>query len=93
MEQEIEQACKRIAENVGAILLKLQGQKGWPDRLLLYSGRVAFIEFKSPDEMPSPLQQHILIELTMKGYTATWISSISDFKRLLGNLIISKIKA
>lgn len=42
--------------------LKLQilGQRGWPDRLLMWSmQRALFIEWKAKDEKPRALQEHI----------------------------------
>jgi len=37
------------ATSQGALVLKVQGAKGWPDRLILKpSGKVMFVEFKRP---------------------------------------------
>lgn len=55
LEKKIEDRVVKWAEKKGAICLKLNlwGSTGWPDRLFLYNGRVAFIEFKAPGEKPA----------------------------------------
>lgn len=90
LESEVEQACKRWADRVGAELLKIQGTKGWPDRLLLYKGKVAFIEFKRPGEVPRPLQEYYINELRERGYLALCLTSLKAFKYLLGFLTNTK---
>lgn len=84
LESSIEQSCRRIAKAWGWELLKIQGNKGWPDRLLLGPrGQHAFVEFKRPGEKPRPLQEHILSLLRQKGHTAVWVDNKRDFRKLL----------
>lgn len=47
-----------------AAYLKIQGAKGWPDRLLVWGqadgpANYIWIEWKRPGEQPRPLQKHI----------------------------------
>lgn len=88
LENPVEQSCKRHADKVGAILLKIEKRKGWPDRLLLFLGFAVFIEFKRPGAVPEPLQQHWLNELNSKGQPAIWITSLEHFKSVLGFLTL-----
>jgi hypothetical protein len=50
-EESLEDRSVRRAEEVGALALKLIpiGFRGFPDRTILWMGRVAFVEFKRPD--------------------------------------------
>lgn len=83
-EASIEQACRRYAQSFGWVLLKIQGTKGYPDRLLISPhGRVAFIEFKRPGAVPSLLQQHILTLLRQMGHRALWTDNLEEFKDLM----------
>lgn len=49
-ESELEHWCRAYAEERGALLVKwiAPGTKGVPDRILLMTHRVVFIEFKAP---------------------------------------------
>ena len=79
-EASLEQKCRGIAESRGFILLKIKGSRGWPDRLLLRSGgRVTWIEFKKPGEVPRPLQVYHLEQLRQRGYRAVWVDNVKDF--------------
>ena len=88
LESEIEQACVKIAKDHNCILLKIQGAKGYPDRLLLTpTGRPMFMELKRPGETLRPLQQHVLQKLTQMGYTAQMVDSVELFKTCLQGLL------
>ena len=72
--------------------LQLNSEGGWPDRTLLYKGRVMFIELKRFGERPTPLQRYILDELTKIGFTAVWADTFKqatvlteDWKRHVDN--------
>ena len=84
LESELEQYCRKVAIEQGFILLKLQGNKGWPDRVLLSPwGDAVFIEFKRRGEQPRPLQLHILNILREKGFSSTWIHTREQFLNTL----------
>lgn len=96
LESDVERACKRWADRVGAELFKLQGTKGWPDRILLYKGQVVFLEFKRPGTPEhnaghtSPLQEYYIDQLRDKGYLVLCLTSLKAFKSLLGDLTHTK---
>ena len=57
---------KRVAEDARTLLgvpslkLNVRGRRAWPDRLfILPAGRVKFVEFKVPGELPGELQEHV----------------------------------
>lgn len=88
LESEIEQACVKIAKDHNCILLKIQGAKGYPDRLLLTpAGKSMFMELKRPGETLRPLQQHVLQKLTQMGYMVQMIDSVELFKVHLQGLL------
>jgi hypothetical protein len=55
LEKKIEDRVVKWADARGVICLKLNlwGNTGWPDRIFLYNGRIAFIEFKAPGQKPA----------------------------------------
>lgn len=59
---------------IPALFLKLNvtGQRGWPDRVLLWKGNdrghVLFIEFKRPGEEPRPMQELIHNMIRAAGF-------------------------
>lgn len=88
LESEIEQACVKIAKEHKCLLLKIQGAKGYPDRLLLTpTGSAMFMEIKRPGESLRPLQRYILTELVKMGHKAEEIDSVELFKRCLLDLL------
>jgi len=62
LESSIErEACRQIFQRLGARSKKLTsgGERAWPDRQFFFpGGRVAFVEFKRPGEVATPLQLH-----------------------------------
>ena len=61
LEKDIEREVTGFATSLSILQVKLNlaGQKGWPDRMYLYKGRTAFVEYKRPGEAPEPIQLHI----------------------------------
>jgi hypothetical protein len=84
-ESSIENRCRIEAKKAGGILLKVQKQRGWPDRVLLMPGGwTAWIEFKRDDGgIVSPFQDYILHELKKLGHRSMVIDNVADFKELL----------
>ena len=65
-------------------MLKIIGNKGWPDRLLISpQGRMVFIEFKRMGQRPRPLQEYMLERLTNMGVHAVWIDDYTTFHQLM----------
>ena len=87
-ESSIEQACRKYAAKRGCFLLKIQRNKGWPDRLLLCpKSKVMFLEFKRPGEQPDPFQDYILSLLRGMGYKAEMVTCQEDFQEYLEKLL------
>jgi hypothetical protein len=71
LEKGIEQAFVRAMKRRGltALKLNLQGNTGWPDRLVVLShGRVCFVELKRPGGKLRPLQEARFAELGRAGH-------------------------
>ena len=83
LESSIERACKRIAEGLGYMLLKIERRKGWPDRILILPGSVVWIEFKREGELASPLQLWVHKKLQSLNQTVIIVRSVKDFEELL----------
>lgn len=91
-EAHVERACRVIAEQHGAALLKLGAalQRGIPDRMLLWQGRTIFIEFKSPGRYPTPIQRHWHARLRGLGFEVHVFRTVEEFKKLLNRLTDEK---
>lgn len=87
-EAHVERACRVIAEQHGAALLKLGAalQRGIPDRVLLLRGRTVFIEFKSPGRYPSPIQRHWHAKLRGLGFEVVVFRTVEEFRGLMKRL-------
>ncbi len=75
-------------QGVEIIYLKLNvlGQRGWPDRMLLWrgkdgSGHLLFIEWKRPGEVPRPLQKHIHKIIQRTGFEVFTYDNVRDALR------------
>lgn len=55
-EQSIERHLYRKVKEAGGLCIKLTGQNGIPDRLVILNGRLLFIELKAPGGRLSPIQ-------------------------------------
>ena len=84
-ESTIEQAVCAYAKSKGCLTLKLSGQnqKGQPDRMFLYHGRIMFIEFKAPGKRPTALQARWLDRLTEHTFAATFCDDIDVGKSFI----------
>jgi hypothetical protein len=84
-ESTIEQTVCAYAKSQGCLTLKLSGQnqKGQPDRMFLYHGRILFVEFKAPGKRPTALQARWLERLTEHTFAATSCDNIEAGKRLI----------
>jgi len=97
LESKVERGCKTIAEHHGCILLKIQGAKGWPDRLLLGpQGQQIWMEFKAEGQSLSPLQKHMQLKLMRMGHFCYEVDNPTLFLDLLrkhGCLMSTKSEA
>jgi hypothetical protein len=80
LESRIEYKLIRFCKEQGILCEKLvkASESGWPDRTLLYKGRVMFLELKRLGEKPEPLQQWILDSLVQKGFVAKYADNFED---------------
>lgn len=77
-----------MAHEHKCILLKIQGSRGFPDRLLLTpNGAILFVEFKKPGEHLRPLQAHIHSELHRMRFQCVTVTSVQQFKQYLLDLL------
>ena len=58
LESRVEASLKRAAESRGGLSVKLLGQIGLPDRLILLPGpKILFVETKAPGKRPRKIQR------------------------------------
>lgn len=78
LEKDDEQRLVVECNKLGARCLKLRlaSETSWPDRTILYRGRVMFVELKRKGERPTPLQLYTLDKLSSQGFRAWWSDDI-----------------
>ena len=69
-EKSIEAYGKKVAEGLGAWVIKLGmlGGRGWPDHTVFLNGQVIFIEYKRPGGAFQPGQKMIHRQLSKCGF-------------------------
>ena len=67
-----------LKNGILCLKLKLASESSWPDRTLLKSGGVMFMELKRKGEKPKPLQQFTIDKLTKAGFYAVWSDNLED---------------
>jgi len=83
-ESDLEQTCRKLAEIHGCLLLKIQGARGYPDRLLLRpNGTSTFIEFKRPGSSLRALQKHVMSLLRSKHFQVEEVDNRELFLSIL----------
>lgn len=85
LETEIERRTCHYALGKGVLVLKLNviGRRGWPDRLFVYQGRIALVEFKRPDVRPTIYQKMIHERLNAHQFKVSIIDSRAAGRRLI----------
>ena len=96
-ERTLEAWCVGEAHRRGALLLKWEGAKGVPDRILIrpnivyakgltytFGAAITFVEFKAPGKKPTPIQTAMHAKLQEHGAHVEIIDSREDFVSLLG---------
>ena len=81
IEKEIEDEIVKYAESEGGLCVKLEikGERGWPDRTLLFPGGViAFVEVKTPTGKLKHQQVYWITVLRKLGFYAEVIRSLDE---------------
>jgi len=89
-ESSVEQELVAAADAAGGIAVKLnlRGRRGWPDRLVLLPGGVAFfVELKRPGEQAQPLQRHVHNRIRRLGFVVIVVDSVADARRIVAERI------
>jgi len=71
------------ARSLRIIFRKLNFGEGWPDRLVLYRGRVLFIEYKQLGEKPTALQTYVHEDLRRQGFEVHVIDDMYKGRKLI----------
>lgn len=87
LEKNLETACKRIADKEGAVWLKIERRKGWPDRILMVRGLYCWCELKTARGKLSPMQVYVHNLLRYAGARVTVVRSAARLKRLIQGMI------
>ena len=89
LERDVEKEIRIYAEGRGMIAIKLSGpgNRGKPDRLLFYKGRVLIMEVKKPGEKPTKLQQQWLTTFKDADFDAVWADRPGLGKTLIDKFI------
>ncbi len=77
-EKQIEQGVCELAGAAGWCSWKLgtHGSQGLPDRMFVRTGRIVFVEFKSPKGVVSRVQQDVARQLRENGMKVCFVSSV-----------------
>lgn len=67
-----------VKRNIICLKLTPDGQRGWPDRMFVANGRVAFIEFKAAGEPLRELQKYRIDQLIVARVPVFWTHSYAD---------------
>jgi len=88
-EKEIERAVCRYAKQHSVLVYKFvsPSNRGVPDRVFLYCGRVLFIEFKAPEAKPTPLQHHNIKLLRDEGFRTEVIDNVPAGEDLINEFL------
>ncbi len=79
-EARLEDECRKRIRRSGGRCIKIEGERGDPDRLIVLPGSVLFFcEFKRPGQKPDPLQAFRLQKFREAGHVAGWVDSIAEF--------------
>ena len=78
MEKHVEETFVAWCDEHGLRTLKT-GTDGWPDRLVLGpGGHSHWLEFKTPETEPTPLQEERLTWLWRRQHVATVVRSLKE---------------
>ena len=85
LESEIERPAHEFARSRGWFAEKIMrtGRRGFPDHIFIRNGRVIFIEFKRPGELPRPQQVKRHREMRCHGAEVFVIDSLDEAREVL----------
>ena len=88
-ESVIESRAGKAAEKLGVWTSKFcsTSRRGVPDRTFIFNGRVVFVEFKAPGEVPTPLQRAIVRQMLDHGASVFVIDSVEQVKTFFWQLL------
>lgn len=77
IEKDIEQFLVKKIKNLGGLTYKFvsPSNRGVPDRIVIFKGKVYFVELKKPGEAPRPDQIYIHGQFSKQGVPVQVISS------------------
>jgi hypothetical protein len=92
LEKVGEQKVVNFATSNGCLVLKLNvlGQRGWPDRMFIYKGKVFFIEFKQVGLEPNKLQSEIHARIRQHQIDVHVIDNWSDGIEIISQITKSR---
>lgn len=88
LESSIESSFVYYCQKLGALVLKFvsPGTSGVPDRIVIYKGRVWFIELKRPGGKPRPLQEWMQKLMVKHGAVIRNIDTVEKVKDFIKEL-------
>lgn len=88
-ESDLERKVVEYCRKVGVLTYKFSSpsHRGVPDRIMLYKGRILFLELKATGEKIEKLQEWELGNLTDAGFTARWVDDLDSAKMLIDRLV------
>ena len=89
LEKDIERAVCNEARARGILAYKFSapGNRGVPDRIFIYQGRIAFVEFKRPGGKVTRLQEVHIKEIQKQGFQCVVIDNRAAGIALLDSLV------
>ena len=87
-EADIEKDVVRFVESVGGecLKLKIDGQRGWPDRtLLLQEGLILFVELKTKSGRIRQQQVHWVSRLKSLGFKVKVCRSLEEVRNFVND--------
>ncbi len=85
LESAIERPAHEFAKSRGWFAEKIMrtGRRGFPDHIFIRNGRIIFIEFKRPGEVPQPQQSKRHREMRCYGAEVFVIDNLDDAYEVL----------
>lgn len=93
-ERTIERAVCSWAEGKGVLVLKFTpaNQRGWPDRMFIYGGRMVCIEFKAPGRKPTRLQVARIELLRQRGIATEVVDEMMKGVRFIDRQLFMPLR-
>lgn len=85
LEKDLEQRLVREVKRIGGWALKFTspGQAGVPDRILLFPGKVYFVELKAPGKNLRPLQEQVIRKMRNLQQKVFTVSNADELEWLI----------